>query len=46
MYSEMLENGGGTGLLYGVTGSGKTQVYLKLIDKVISMGKDVIVIGA
>ncbi len=43
MYSEMLENGGGTGLLYGVTGSGKTQVYLKLIDKVISMGKDVIV---
>ena len=43
MYSEMLENGGGTGLLYGVTGSGKTQVYLKLIDKVLSMGKDVIV---
>lgn len=42
-YSDMLENGGGTGLLYGVTGSGKTQVYLKLIDKAISMGKDVIV---
>lgn len=42
-YSQMLENGGGTGLLYGVTGSGKTQVYLKLIDKAISMGKDVIV---
>ncbi|MDE6723757.1 MAG: primosomal protein N' [Eubacterium sp.] len=42
-YAEMLENGGGTGLLYGVTGSGKTQVYLKLIDKAIAMGKDVIV---
>lgn len=35
---------GGTGLLYGVTGSGKTQVYLKLIDKFIAQGKDVIVL--
>ncbi len=30
-------------LLYGVTGSGKTQVYLKLIDKVLSTDKGVIV---
>lgn len=37
-------DGGGTGLLYGVTGSGKTKVYLKLIDKVIDSGKDVIVL--
>ncbi len=37
-------DGGGTGLLYGVTGSGKTKVYLKLIDKVIESGKDVIVL--
>ncbi len=29
-------------LLYGVTGSGKTQVYLKLIDKVIDAGRQVI----
>lgn len=43
-YSKMLEGDGGTGLLYGVTGSGKTQVYLKLIDKAIDMGKDVIVL--
>ncbi|MCH5315329.1 MAG: primosomal protein N' [Eubacterium sp.] len=43
-YRKMLEGDGGTGLLYGVTGSGKTQVYLKLIDKAIDMGKDVIVL--
>lgn len=43
-YVSMLENGGGTGLLYGVTGSGKTQVYLKLIDRALELGKDVIVL--
>ncbi len=42
-YSDMMNNGGGTGLLFGVTGSGKTQVYLKLIDKAINEDKDVIV---
>ncbi len=40
---EML-NSGKTGLLFGVTGSGKTQIYLKLIDEVINDGKDVIVL--
>lgn len=30
-------------LLYGVTGSGKTQVYLKLIEDVVRSGKSVIV---
>ncbi len=30
-------------LLYGVTGSGKTQVFLKLIDDAVDKGKDVIV---
>lgn len=39
----MLTNGG-TGLLYGVTGSGKTQVYLRLIDDALQNGKDIIVL--
>ncbi len=32
-----------TTLLYGVTGSGKTSVFLKLVDKAVEMGKGVIV---
>lgn len=43
-YSNMLLSGGGSGLLYGVTGSGKTQVYLKLIDKALENDRDVIVL--
>lgn len=38
-YSNMLDGEGGTGLLFGVTGSGKTQVYLKLIDKALENQK-------
>ena len=33
-----------TYLLHGVTGSGKTEVYMALIDKVISMGKSAIML--
>lgn len=43
-YAAMMESDGGYGLLHGVTGSGKTQVYMKLIDKAIDAGKDVIVL--
>ena len=34
---------GGVSLLFGVTGSGKTLVYLRLIDEIISQNKSVIV---
>ncbi len=37
------KSGGGVSLLYGVTGSGKTSVFLKLIDSVISEGRQAIV---
>ena len=34
----------GCGLLYGVTGSGKTQVYIALIHKLLAMGRSAIVL--
>ncbi|MBQ3004464.1 MAG: primosomal protein N', partial [Clostridia bacterium] len=37
------EDEGGVSLLYGVTGCGKTQVYLKLIDEAVKDNKGVIV---
>lgn len=43
-YLNMFNDDGGTGLLFGVTGSGKTQVYLKLIDRAVEQNKDVIVL--
>lgn len=45
-YNSLLEkykSGGGVSLLYGITGSGKTSVFLSLIDEVISDGRQVIV---
>lgn len=42
-FKSIMFDGGGNALLFGVTGSGKTQVYLKLIDDAIANDKDVIV---
>lgn len=36
-------SGGGVSLLFGVTGSGKTSVFVKLIDSVLESGRQVIV---
>ena len=41
---ESYNNGFSTNLLYGVTGSGKTQVFLKMADYIIEKGKSVIVL--
>ena len=41
--AEYLANKASVSLLYGVTGSGKTSVFLKLVDKVVKDGKTAIV---
>lgn len=38
-----MNSGGGISLLYGITGSGKTSVFLKLIDSVLESGRQAIV---
>ena len=43
LYSAYNEDSPKTALLYGVTGSGKTQVFLKLCDEVVKEGRGVIV---
>ena len=45
-YCKLLDeykSGGGVSLLYGITGSGKTSVFLKLIEDVVADGRQVIV---
>ncbi len=44
LYARWRQGNGGTALLYGVTGSGKTQVFLDLIDRVLSQGRRAIVL--
>ena len=41
--AEMLSGEAHTSLLYGVTGSGKTQVFLKLVDDAVDSNKGVII---
>lgn len=42
--SALSQNQNSTALLYGITGSGKTQVYLKLIAETVQQGKQAIVL--
>lgn len=43
LYSEYKDSKPHTSLLYGVTGSGKTSVFIKLIERVINDGRGIIV---
>ncbi|MEE1239012.1 MAG: primosomal protein N', partial [Acutalibacteraceae bacterium] len=43
LISKYNEQKGNVSLLYGITGSGKTQVFLKLVDEVSAKGRGVIV---
>ncbi|MBR2068861.1 MAG: primosomal protein N' [Candidatus Gastranaerophilales bacterium] len=42
IYDEIKHVNSKTSLLYGITGSGKTEIYFKLIEDVIKQGKNVI----
>ena len=44
LYGQMTAADPGAALLYGVTGSGKTAVYIKLIEQCLSMGKQAVLL--
>ncbi len=44
IYTRMISEYGGKFLIHGVTGSGKTEVYLQLAEHMLSLGKDSIIL--
>jgi len=42
--AELLDAGGGDVLVHGVTGSGKTEVYLRVIERALELGRGAIVL--
>jgi len=44
IYNDYVKNGYNKFLIHGVTGSGKTEVYLQLIERIIDLGKQAIVL--
>lgn len=44
VYNKIINGGQDTYLIHGVTGSGKTEIYLQLVEKMIEEGKDSIIL--
>jgi primosomal protein N' (replication factor Y) len=44
IFDKITENSGGRFLIHGITGSGKTEIYLQLVEDMLNKGKDSIIL--